>query len=128
MKVYIRHDVAPSHTAKATQNFLKRMAKRDEFPYIQNADIPVKRADASPCDFWLFGRVKLRTQPLKTVKALWKATKEEVSKIGSDECDRVMDAWAERCIQVDENDGAQFQNTKDIHDPSTLTFLGIPHV
>ena len=116
-KVFVHHDAASSHTSRATSLYAEDLRSRTGITIIPKGEIPVKSPDASPMDFYGFGMLKqaLFKRRARTLPGLWKALKEEWSKVTPEMCVKVFESWKRRLREVSARSGEHVENTKKIH-------------
>lgn len=113
-KVFIHQDKASSHTSKSTRQFLTRMEEETGIHAVPFTDIPVKSPDASPMDFCAFGLLKraLGDRRPRTLDGLWKACKEEWSRIDMAVLQRSLLQWKLRCRAIAVMQGHQIEHDR----------------
>lgn len=106
----LHQDNAPSHTAKATQEFLKNSGvnfiTKDEW-------MPVS-PDCSPCDYWLFGQLKraVKRRPVHDAASLKRAVIGELKKIPLKNIEAALAAWPKRLRLVHAASGGHIENLR----------------
>lgn len=88
------HDSAPSHTAKATQKWLKD----NNIAYIKPSEWSPFSPDAAPLDFFFWGYLKSKVykHETSTIEALKKAIYTEAKKIPQNFVNRALKEWPRR--------------------------------
>ena len=98
--IYLHMDNAPCHNAKVTTTKIESFEMR-RIPH------PPYSPDISPCDFWLFGKLKnfLKGQCFSTENELFDAVVNFLKSITKDEIKRVYDEWIKRLNMVIQSKG-----------------------
>ena len=97
---FLHMDNATCHKSKSTQNKIALSG-------IKTIPHPPYSPDLSPCDFWLFGRLKefLKGNRFQTEKELFDKVQEFLNLIKKDEISKVYEEWIERLHKVIELQG-----------------------
>jgi len=95
-KILIQQEVAPSHTAKKVQNYLR--SKFGE-KFIDKKRWPPRSPDLNPCDFYLWGYLKSKVyNPLpNSLEELKMNIEREIKIISKEELKRVFLNFEKRC-------------------------------
>jgi len=98
--VYLHMDNAPCHNAKVTTTKIESFEMR-RIPH------PPYSPDISPCDFWLFGKLKnfFKGRCFSTENELFDAVVNFLKSITKDEIKRVYDEWIKRLNMVIQSKG-----------------------
>ena len=110
--VWIHQDKASSHTSTSTLRYLEDMEQKTRIHAVPYSDIPVKSPDAAPMDFCAFVRLKraLVSRRPRSIESLWKACKEEWSKIVLDILRNALLQWKLRCRTIARVQGHQMEH------------------
>ena len=110
--VWIHQDKASNHTSTSTLRFLKDMEQKTGIHAVPNSDIPVKSPDAVPMNFCAFSLVKraLGSRRPRSIEGLWKACKEEWSKIDLDILCNALLQWKLCCRAIARVQGHQIEH------------------
>ena len=97
---FLHMDNATCHKSKSTQNKIALSG-------IKTIPHPPYSPDLSPCDFWLFGRLKefLKGNRFQTEKELFDKVQDFLNLIKKDEISKVYEEWIERLHKVIELQG-----------------------
>lgn len=116
-QVFLHHDKSSSHTSRIVQQYLEEIHQKLGINYIKNNEIPTKSPDISPLDFYGFGFLKqrLKNRRPRSIEGLWKAAKEEWSRISVQDVTKVYESWKKRCRIVNKRDGEHIEGIKKIH-------------
>lgn len=101
-------DSAPSHTAKATLEYLKQENIKFVWP---NEWLP-NSPDAAPCDYFLWGYVKglVRKTKITNIDELKKSIRTCLRKVPQEMIDNALAAWPKRLLQIYEAMGSHIEN------------------
>jgi hypothetical protein len=93
--VYLHMDNAPAHRSLSTQAALDKL-------HFESVPHPPNSPDISPCDFFLFGRLKnlLQWQTFEDEDELKKGVNDALGFIGDEEFLRTFAAWPDRCQRI----------------------------
>lgn len=91
-RFWVHFDNAPCHRSKAVKAFMTQKK-------LSRAPHPIYSPDLSPCDFYLFGKIKRSTEGIhfKDENELLETIQDEFYKIPKEELFRVFNSWIDRC-------------------------------
>ena len=110
--VWIHQDKASSHASTSKLRLLEDMEQKTGIHAVPYSDIPVKSPDAAPMDFCAFGLLKraLGSRRPCSIEGLWKACKEEWSKIDLGILRNALLQWKLRCRAIAMVQGHQIED------------------
>ena len=102
--IKLLHDNAPAHKSTTLQEYLKE-------PELHVLDHPPYSPDLSPCDFWLFPRLKemLAGHCFESHCGIGNAVYQCLQHIPKEDYRAVFWKWVHRCKMCMEADGAYFE-------------------
>lgn len=95
---YVFHqDSAPSHTSKATLEFMEGKMK-----FVKPEEWMPKSPDAAPMDYFVWGwlKKKLSTMKVNDMAGLKRAIKGAWKKLPQDMVNRALESWSSRCLKI----------------------------
>jgi [histone H3]-lysine36 N-dimethyltransferase SETMAR len=103
-------DSAPSHTANATLEFLKR----EKINFIPPEEWCPNSSDVAPCDFFLWGHLKseVRKTGPTTIRQLKNSIRRCLRKIPQDMIDHALRSWPKRLRQLRDAEGGHIENLR----------------
>lgn len=103
-RFWLHFDNAPCHRSKEVKNYmtLKKLSRAPHPPF---------SPDLAPSDFYLFGKIKNKTQGVhfQDEEELLLTIQSEFEKIPKDELFRVFDGWMKRCRLCIQHQGNYFE-------------------
>ena len=101
------HDNAPAHKSAMVQEYLKESG-------LDILDHPPYSPDLSPCDFWLFPRLKemLTGHRFESRCGIGSAIYQYLQHISKEDYRAVFRKWVDRCKMCVEADGAYFEGLR----------------
>ena len=105
--IKLLHDNAPAHKSATVQEYLKESG-------LDVLDHPPFSPDLSPCDFWLFPRLKkmLAGHPFESYCGIGSAVYQCLQHIPKEDYRVVFRKWVDRCKMCVEADGAYFEDLR----------------
>lgn len=102
--IKLHHDNAPAHTARRTENFLKKKN-------VKLVGHPAYSPDLAPCDFWLNPTVKLplRGQRFRNENEVKIALETAIKSLNKADFSNCFDSWFNRMRQCVDARGAYFE-------------------
>ena len=105
--IKLLHDNATAHKSTTVQEYLKESG-------LDVLDHPPYSPDLSPCDFWLFPRLKemLAGHRFESCCGIGSAVYQCLQHIPKEDCRAVFRKWVDRCKMCVEADGAYFEGLR----------------
>jgi [histone H3]-lysine36 N-dimethyltransferase SETMAR len=104
---YLHHENAPAHTSILIQEFLSE----EDIPIVPH---PLYSPDLTPCDFFLFPRIKskLKGKRFENIESIKRNVDRELSNISPDESKICFENWKHRWKQCIFSSGNYFEGDK----------------